>query len=218
MNKKRWIILSAVAAAAIIIVLVVVLNPGAGHTQAAPSEQATQSVQAEASTPAPSDGPLFTDIEPVATPEPTYTPTPSSAPLPDVKDEEAEFDSDTIELEYYDIAEDTMKKETASVADGASTSYPLELVAKQYFDKPLASSPLAVNSISINGDSVLIDFTDSILNSNLGAYSEGELLDAIANAYLNNMAGINRVYISVSGQDYESGHFSFSKDSPYKMK
>ena len=44
------------------------------------------------------------------------------------------------------------------------------------------------------------------------------MLEAIADAYLNNVEEVNAIYYSVNGEDYSSGHIIQGKDQPFKLR
>ncbi len=147
--------------------------------------------------------------------EPSATPTPD---LPDGQDSAALFNSDTITFKFYDVESDGTKEVTVKVPAGATLSFPLSVVAEQMLGQQLESSVLKPNSVIQQDGDIYIDFTDKILSINAGSSTESALLEAVSSIYLDNVAGAQKIFISVDDEDYSSGHLEFSKDKPYKMK
>lgn len=204
MSKKKkiiiWIVIIAVAA---VIITLVAVNTNK-------QEGSQQSVTA---TPVAVVSPSASASETI---EPTPTPEPTPAVRPDKKDEVTEYVNDSIEYEYYDAEADKMVKEEVTASANATLSYPMELVAKQLFGAELPGSPLEPNSISVVDDGVYIDFKSKVYEANMGTVGEAALLDTVADAYLKNIPGVTKVYVSVDGNDYSTGHIEVSKNSPYK--
>jgi hypothetical protein len=129
-----------------------------------------------------------------------------------------EYKDDKLEYDYYDVADDEEKTAIVEINEQEQLQYPLSVIATQYFNQELNSSPIKPNSVVLTNNELFIDFTSAILQSGLGSSSEDSLLNAIADIYLNNIKDLTAVYISVNGADYSSGHFEFSKDTPFKTR
>ena len=217
MKKSTLILLIVVAAAAAVLIYLFASGILWGNTAFGPSSSGSSSA-----TPTNTE----TTQEPVVSPSPSQTvsATPSASPSPTLSqapieaEDDVTYKDDKLEYEYYDVADDQEKTEIIEVDETETLQYPLSVIATQYFNKDLAQSPLNPNSIVLTNNNLYIDFTSAILNAGLGSSSEDSILNSIADIYLNNIDGLNGVYISVNGQDYSSGHFEFSKDTPFKTR
>jgi disulfide oxidoreductase YuzD len=169
-----------------------------------------------------SESPAVTSQEPSLSPSPLPAMSPSPTPTASKDTLEAQdnvkYKDDKLQYDYYDVAEDQEKTVIIEVGNQEQLQYPLSVIADQYFNKNLDQSPLKPNSVVLMDNKLHIDFTNAILTAGLGSSSEDSLLNAIADIYLNNIDGLNAVYISVAGRDYSSGHIEFSKDQPYKTR
>jgi len=141
----------------------------------------------------------------------------SAAPAPSAVFDPIEYRDNQISYEYYDVASDTNKSTAVPIEQEGTLASPLEILAEQFFHESLASSPLNPNSVTLTGGAVYIDFTSGIYSAGLGSSSEISLLNSIYNAYTQNIQGVEKLYISVDGEDYSSGHVEFAKDQPYAI-
>lgn len=214
MKKSTIILLIVVIAATAVLIYIFASGILWGNTSFGPSSSETATSAATESAPT---------QEPSSSPSPTATATmtSSASPSPTVSleaEDDVEYKDNKLEYDYYDIIDDEEKTEIIEVDTKEPLQYPLSVVAMQFFNKELADSPIKPNSIVLTGSDLSIDFTSAILQAGLGSSVEDSLLNAVADIYLNNIDGLNAVYISVDGGDYSSGHFEFSKNEPFKTK
>jgi Sporulation and spore germination. len=149
------------------------------------------------------------------TPSPTLSPTSSATASVKTAEDPVSYKDNKIQYSYYDVNSDSKKSVTVDTDSTSKLNMVLAQVAKSYYSRDLADTPLDPNSIKLQGDSVYIDLKSSLT---MGAESEASLLNTIVSAYKSNIEGVNNVYFSVNGQDYSSGNMSFSKDKPYSAQ
>ncbi|MPM62773.1 hypothetical protein SDC9_109651 [bioreactor metagenome] len=149
-----------------------------------------------------------------ATPPMSVSPSPS----PMVSSDPVTYKDNKIKFEYYDVAQDKMVDATVEVEGTGDVHSAIDAVNDVYIKNVIGDAGVQTNSIIYKEGNIYVDFTDSIYNLNLGSSGESGVLDSIADAYLNNVEGIESVYFSVNDYDYSSGHIEFSKDKPYKTK
>ncbi len=178
------------------------------ESSSSPSETVQETVAAT-QTPSATMSPMAS-----ATPTPSESPSPS----PSVSSDPVTYADNKIEFEYYDVEQDKNVDATVEVEGEGDVQSAIDAVNEAYVKKVLGETGIETNSIVYTGGNVYVDFTDSVYNMNLGSTGESALLESIADAYLNNVEGIQAVYFSVNGYDYSSGHIEFSKDEPYKTK
>jgi len=157
----------------------------------------------EKETPSPSP-----TIETVEIPSPVPEETPGNEEV--IKFE----DQNRISFEYYDINSDSKIEKEYDTNGKATKETPLEVVNQAL----LGEDAVKANSIVLTNGNLFIDFDESIYDLRAGSSTEGALLDAIADAYLNNIQGIKAVYYSVNGESYATGHYELDKGQPYKTK
>jgi cytoskeletal protein RodZ len=219
--KKQWIILTVILVAAAIVITFFVTKYS---MQEASTPQASESTTSASGNPSASASESADSSElPLPTGTKTVTSYAPATPSPDATElngeDPIEYTDNTIEYEYYDISSDSTKTEKETVDEDSGTlETALDIVAQQFFSESLEDSPIAPNSITLQGGNLYIDFTEDIYNTNFGSTAENSLLDSIAAAYLDNTEDITAVYYSVDGKDYESGHIGVPKDIPYQTK
>lgn len=78
-------------------------------------------------------------------------------------------------------------------------------------------APLSQNTIineiqrDENEDLVMVDFSKELIEEmNIGAYGEGQILDAIVNTFGTNY-NVRKVRIRIEGKNYQSGHFQIGE-------
>lgn len=203
MNKKKLIIIiSIIVLIAVCIILLIFFGP------ASPAPDVT--------IPAASDtaAPLSSASSDISSSSPS-----TSVDIPSLSgDDTVQYRNDRIELEYYDVPSDTFKKESVTVDDNTQLQFVMELVAQQFFEKPLSDTPIQPKSIKLKGNSIYIDFSKDIQSAPFGSSGDVALLDAIYNGYTKNIADITNIYFSIEGDDYETSHVEFSKNIPYQPK
>lgn len=155
-----------------------------------------------------------TPAESTLTIETTQLPSPVPVQTPGVPQDFSYDDSEQIIVKYRD--EETQQEEEAvyEIAGDASNESALDAVNEVIFGE----EKIKANSIIFSNGNLFIDFDESIYNMNLGSSGEGDVLEAIADSYLNNVQDIQAVYYSVNGEDYSSGHIIQSKDQPFKTR
>ncbi|MDL2236872.1 GerMN domain-containing protein [Christensenellaceae bacterium OttesenSCG-928-K19] len=203
MKKTAKIVLVVIIIAVVVILLAVVLGSQAKNRQEIAQTEAAENISA---TPTPT-----------VVPAPTPTPVPTS-PLDADAQTPVSFGNNVIEYEYFDVVENETKTIKKEVGEQTLLIQPFKIIAEQFFEKPLDETPIEPNSVELRDDSIYIDLKKSIYTSNLGSSGESAVLESIANSYLNNMEGVESVYISVDGGPYESSHIEFSQYEPYKAK
>lgn len=219
-NRKIILIVILIVAAAVIATYFLTISFAAPQAQsAAVSAASTSESSASASGQAASQSPSPSLALPSGSKTPTSfepsSPSPGASTITGT--DPVQYKDNTIQYEYYDVSSDKTKTEKATVDDSSTLMTPLEIVAKQYFSKDLADSPVNPNSVKLQGGNVYIDFTSDIYKTNMGTEGQNNLLDSIAVAYLNNIDDAKAVYFSVNGENYQ-GELTVPKDSPYKTK
>lgn len=84
---------------------------------------------------------------------------------------------------------------------------------------PVISSGVTINSINLDRDTwtVQVDFSKELLNEmNAGASLELELLKSIVNT-LGKFYDVEKVYITIEGTPYESGHIGLSENNYFTV-
>ncbi|WP_066689359.1 GerMN domain-containing protein [Christensenella intestinihominis] len=157
---------------------------------------------------------VTTAPDPEPTIETTQIPSPVPVQTPGPSQEFAYDDSSKIMFKYWDEGTQEEKESTYEIDADAGNAAALEAVNQAFF----GTDEIKANSITFSDGNLFIDFDDSIYNMNLGSSGEGAVLEAIANAYLENVQEINAVYYSVNGEDYSSGHIIQGKDQPFMTK
>lgn len=148
-----------------------------------------------------------------AQPVETATPIPRATPG---QDEPVAYTGEQLEIKYYDAGQDKTVTEYYDVAEGEGSQAALNAVNDLFLKG--AFGEIGVNEIIHTDGNIFIDFDDSIYNLSAGSASEYPALEAIADAYLNNVEGIKGVYFTVNGSGYSSMNLEFDADEPFKMK
>ncbi|CDM67979.1 hypothetical protein CM240_0814 [Clostridium bornimense] len=115
----------------------------------------------------------------------------------------------TVRLYTYNCLDDKMTyyNETLKVTDGALVKAIVNaLKTEKNSDTLTLSSKVTVNSAKLENDTLSVDFGDNFINTmNLGSTSELMLLKSLVNSLGYNF-GVSKVYITVNGDNYSSGH------------
>ncbi len=158
-------------------------------------------------------------------PTPTPTPTPTvSAMAATVTPSEVQptitttiAPPENLEITIYTLNPDSLEKEAVSVLVTVEDELTPELIVEQVVDAMEDEGfYLGVNDIIINGDSVRIDFkSDAAPVTDVGASVEGSLIDILAQSILDNLPQYKKIYISIEGGPYHSGHLWFELDDVY---
>lgn len=157
---------------------------------------------------------------PVVTPEPT-TPLVTMNVVP--TGTEAQNDVPTIaplenlEITIYTLNPDSLEKEAVSVLVTVEDELTPELIVEQVVDAMEDEGfYLGINDIIIEGDSIRIDFkSDEVPVIDVGASVEGSIIDILAQSILDNMPQYKKIYISIEGGPYHSGHLEYELDDVY---
>jgi hypothetical protein len=101
-------------------------------------------------------------------------------------------------------------------------------ITKLTFEKILKETPsknvgrligpnVKIKSLYVNGNIVYIDFSKELITEmNAGSSYEALILQGIANT-IGEYYGVNKVYITVEGKPYESGHISMKKGETFTV-
>ena len=123
----------------------------------------------------------------------------------------------TVEVPIYTINTETMetKATIASVPEDTEITAKLivQLVLSDIADK---SYVIEVNKVSMEDSYAVVDFnstTPPVVN--VGAETEGTILDALAFSLLDNLEECKGIIFEVDGQAYVSENFSYGEDEVY---
>ena len=150
-----------------------------------------------------------TEPEPVA----TATPVPRATAG---ESEEVKYNGNSIEIVYNDPEDGQTYTESYDAGENAGADAALnavnELILKGKF------GDIGFNNVVKTGSNVFVDFDDSVYNLAQDPLLEYPSLEAIADAYLNNVDGVTGVYFTVNGEGYSSMNIEYDADEPFKMK
>ena len=156
---------------------------------------------------------------PAVTPEPTkpvvtLTPTVSAEKQ---EDEPTIAPLENLEITIYTLNSDTLEKEAVSALVTVEDELTPELIAEQVvYAMEDEGFYLGINDIIINEESVRIDFkSDAAPVIDVGASVEGSIIDILAQSILDNLPQYKKVYNSIEGGPYHSGHLEFELDEVY---
>jgi len=90
-------------------------------------------------------------------------------------------------------------------------------ITKDKYD-PVLSPNVKINSLYLNKDNIVyVDFTKELVSEmNAGSGYEASILQCITNT-LGNYYGVNKVYITLDGKPYESGHVLMKKGQAFEV-
>ncbi|MBR5527975.1 MAG: GerMN domain-containing protein [Clostridia bacterium] len=118
-------------------------------------------------------------------------------------------------LHYYDIVEDKM-------LDYSGTELFYGSIRPEFFAEKLSElmgMEIAVNSITADGVKMTLDFSsEGVPVCGIGSYGESAVLDSLTQVLLDTFPDISEIYITADGKNYESGHISQPKDTPYATR
>lgn len=147
--------------------------------------------------------------EPVA----TATPVPRATAG---ESEDVTYNSNILEIVYNDPEDWQTYTESYDAGENAGADAALnavnELILKGKF------GDIGFNNVVKTGSNVFVDFDDSVYNLAQDPLLEYPSLEAIADAYLNNVDGVTGVYFTVNGGGYSSMNIEYDADEPFKMK
>lgn len=120
------------------------------------------------------------------------------------------------EITIYTLNPDSLEKEaiTVLVEEGELTpEFVVEQVVAAMEDEAFY---LGINDIISEGDSVRIDFkSDAAPVTDVGASVEGAILDILGQSILDNLPQYKKIYVSIEGGPYQTGHLEFELDDVY---
>lgn len=124
---------------------------------------------------------------------------------------------DNFEINIYTLNPDTLEKEAVTVLVTANDELTPEFIVEQViYAMEDEGFYIGVNEIIIDGDSVRIDFmSDAAPVIDVGASVEGSIIDVLAQSILDNLSQYKKIYISIEGGPYHSGHLEFELDDVY---
>ncbi len=121
------------------------------------------------------------------------------------------------EVTIYTLNSDSLEKEAVTVLiTGEEELTPEEIVEQVTDAMEEEGFYLGINDIIIDNESVRIDFkSDAAPVVSVGASVEGTILDILAQSVLDNLPQYKKIYISIEGGPYQSGHLEFELDDVY---
>ncbi len=121
------------------------------------------------------------------------------------------------EIIIYTLNPENLEKEAVTVLVTAEEEVTPELIAEQVVEAMEDEGfYLGINDIIIEGENVRIDFlSDAVPVVDVGASVEGSIIDILAQSILDNLPQYKKIYISIEGNPYHSGHLEFELDEVY---
>lgn len=150
------------------------------------------------------------------TPKVTATEAPTAAPTMAEK-EPTIAPPENFEITIYTLNPDNLEKEAVTVLVTPDDELTPEFIVEQVIDAMEDEGfYIGVNDIIIDGQSVRIDFkSDAAPVIDVGASVEGSIIDILAQSILDNLSQYNKIYISIEGGPYYTGHIDFELDEVY---
>jgi len=145
----------------------------------------------------------------------TATMAPTESPAPQNDPTVAPLEN--TEITIYTLNSDTLEKEAVSalvtVDDELTPKFIVEQVVEALEEEGYY---LGINDIILEDDSVRIDFkSDAVPVIDVGASVEGSIIDVLAQSILDNLSMYKKIYVSIEGGPYRSGHLEFELDDVY---
>lgn len=124
---------------------------------------------------------------------------------------------DNFEITIYSLNSDSLEKEAVTVLVTENDELTPEFIVEQVIEAMEDEGfYIGVNDIIIEGESVRIDFkSDAAPVIDVGASVEGSVIDILAQSILDNLSQYKKIYISIEGGPYHSGHLEFELDDVY---
>ena len=124
---------------------------------------------------------------------------------------------ENFEVTIYTLNSDSLEKEAVTVLVTANEELTPEFIVEQVIDAMEGEGfYVGINNIVTEGESVRIDFkSDSAPVIDVGASVEGSIIDILAQSILDNLPQYKKIYISIEGGPYHSGHMEFELDEVY---
>ena len=153
---------------------------------------------------------------PTNIPDVTATAAPTASLTEDQK-EPTIAPPENFEVTIYTLNPDTLEKEAVTVLVTADDELTPEFIVEQVVDAMEDEGfYIGINDIIIEGESVRIDFkSDAAPVIDVGASVEGSIIDILAQSILDNLSQYKKIYISIEGGPYHSGHIEFELDEVY---
>lgn len=153
---------------------------------------------------------------PSPSPEATVTTAPTAVPTIAEK-EPTIAPPENFEITIYTLNPDSLEKEAVTVLVTANKELTPEFIVEQVIDAMEDEGfYIGVNDIIIDGESVRIDFkSDAAPVIDVGASVEGSIIDILAQSILDNLSQYKKIYISIEGGPYYTGHIEFELDEVY---
>ena len=124
---------------------------------------------------------------------------------------------ENVEVTIYTLNSDSLKKEAVTILLTANEELTPEFIIEQVVDAMEGEGfYIGINQIVTEGESVRIDFkSDAAPVVDVGASVEGSIIDILAQSILDNLPQYKKIYISIEGGPYHSGHIEFELDEVY---
>ena len=124
---------------------------------------------------------------------------------------------ENLEITIYALNSDSLEKEAVSVLVTVEDELTPEVILEQVTDAMEDEGfYLGINDIIIEGDSVRIDFkSDAAPVIDVGASVESAILDILSQSILDNLPQYKKIYLSIEGKAYKTGHLEFKFDDVY---
>lgn len=151
-------------------------------------------------------------------PEPSE-PVATATPVPRAtagESEDVTYNSNVIEVVYNDPEDGKTYTESYDAGENAGADAALDAVNELLLKGKFGD--IGFNKVVKTGSNIFIDFDESVYNLEQYPLLEQPTLEAIADAYLNNVEGVTGVYFTVNGSGYSSMNIEYDADEPFKMK
>ncbi len=158
---------------------------------------------------------------PTVTPEPTSVQVTNNPGNSDItlgtEDEPTIAPLENMEVTIYTLNTDTLEKVAVSVLVTVEDELTPEVIVEQVVDAMEDEGfYLGINDIIPEDDSVRIDFkSDAAPVTDVGASVEGAILDILGQSILDNLPQYKKIYVSIEGGPYKTGHLEFELDDVY---
>jgi len=124
---------------------------------------------------------------------------------------------ESFEVTIYTLDPDSLEKRAVPALVEVKDELTPGLIVEQVVDAMEDEGfYLGINDIIIDGDSVRIDFkSDAAPVIDVGASVEDSIIDILAQSILDNLPQYKKIFISIEGGPYHSGHLEFELDDVY---
>ena len=155
------------------------------------------------------------NMTPTGSPEVSATVAPTSVPTQ--AEQITIAPPENFEITIYTLSPDSLEKEAVTVLVTANDELTPEFIVEQVIDAMEDEGfYIGINDIIIENDSVRLDFkSDAAPVIDVGASVEGSIIDILAQSILENLSQYKKIYISIEGGPYHSGHLEFELDDVY---